>query len=88
MSCIVAIEEEGTVYIGAETAATSEDGGRRPIVGDKVVINGDYIFGFTGSIRAGQLLKPISFTPPKDIGLLADSIRELFLEMGHWDIVI
>jgi len=81
MSCIVAIEENGTVYMGAETAATSEDGSRRPIMCDKMVVNGSYVFGFTGSVRAGQVLRPHTFTPPTEFNLIGEAIRVLFNEM-------
>lgn len=62
MTCIVALEHNGDVFVGADSAGiagwdlcTRAD--------QKVFINEDFIMGFCGSFRLGQLLR-YSFTPP------------------------
>lgn len=65
MTCIVALVEDGKVYIGGDSAgiaglslSTRKD--------RKVFINGEFIFGFTSSFRMGQLLR-YSLVPPKNL---------------------
>ena len=82
MSCIIAIAEEDAIYIGADGQATSENGEIRPIFCNKLIVNGDYVFGYTGSIRSGQILKSTIFDPPDDINLLGEYIRMLYKESG------
>ena len=67
MTCIVGIlEENGDIYMGGDSAGS--DGNSLSIRADeKVFINEDYIMGFTGSFRMGQLLR-YSFKPPKFYG--------------------
>ena len=67
MSCIVAISDGKRVHMACESAATSTDGDRRLIVPNKIIKNGNYLIGFSGSIRVKQLLGPRFFTPPKNI---------------------
>jgi ATP-dependent protease HslVU (ClpYQ) peptidase subunit len=60
MTCVVALEHKGTIYIGADSAGV--DANSLAIVGradEKVFItdDGDYIMGFAGSFRIGQLLR-------------------------------
>ncbi len=63
MTCIVAIEEKGVVYIGGDSAGTA---GTSIVIrtDEKVFINGPFIMGFTTSFRMGQLLH-YKFSPPK-----------------------
>lgn len=63
MTCVVAIEHEGKVWMGGDSAATRED----DIVcrsNEKVFINGEFIIGYSGSFRIGQLLQ-YALKPPK-----------------------
>lgn len=63
MTCIVAIEHEGKVWMGGDSAATRDD----DIVcrsNEKVFINGEFIIGYSGSFRIGQILQ-YAFKPPK-----------------------
>lgn len=57
MTCICAIEHNGVVWMGGDSAGTAGNMHQR-IRGDKkVFIKGDFIFGFCGSFRMGQLLQ-------------------------------
>lgn len=56
MTCIVGYAEEGVVYIGGDSAASSGDD--IAIREDpKVFSRGEMVFGFTTSFRMGQILK-------------------------------
>jgi len=82
MSCVIGLLNEGKIYIASDGIATTEDGERRPIIATKIFRNGNYLIGFTGSIRTGQVLQPESFQPPKYIHELPDAIRNQFAEKG------
>lgn len=82
MSCVIGIINKDGVWIGADSAATTEEGERRPIFTKKIFRNGEYLLGCTGSIRGSQLLYPEHFTPPKQIHFLPDEIRKHFKELG------
>lgn len=63
MTCIVAIAEGGTVYMGGDSAGVSHlslEIRKNP----KVFKNKDFVIGYTTSFRMGQLLQ-YAFTPPK-----------------------
>lgn len=63
MTCIVAIKDKGRVWIGGDSAGVA--GLNVTIRADeKVFENGDFIMGFCGSFRMGQLLR-YAFNPPK-----------------------
>lgn len=93
-TCIVGIEEKGTVYIGADSAGIS--GLDITIRADeKVFINGPFIIGFTSSFRMGQLLR-YKFDPPEQtvnvkddmeymVTTFIDSVRNLFKNNGFGD---
>lgn len=56
MTCIVAVEHNGVIYMGGDSAGV---GGLSLTVRDdkKVFKNGEMVFGFTSSFRMGQLLE-------------------------------
>jgi ATP-dependent protease HslVU (ClpYQ) peptidase subunit len=56
MTCIVAIKENGTVYVGADSAAAN---GWEIFSSklEKVFVKGEFIIGYTTSFRMGQLLQ-------------------------------
>lgn len=57
MTCICAIEHNGVVWMGGDSAGTAGNMHQR-IRGDKKVFTkGDFIIGFCGSFRVGQLLQ-------------------------------
>jgi len=80
MSCVVGIIENKTIYMGSDGVATTEDGEKRPIKATKIFRNGNYLLGFTGSVRAGQVIFPEYFDPPTNVYELPDAIRE---HMSH-----
>lgn len=82
MSTVVGIVEDGKVYIGADSLASTEDGDARPMKCKKIFKNGPYLFGFIGSVRGGQVLYPHYFKPPKDIMDLPDAIIEQLTQKG------
>lgn len=60
MTCVVGIANEGNVYIGADRGASDNDSiislGR-----PKVCKQGNWLYGFAGSLGNGQLLDNITF---------------------------
>lgn len=88
MTCIVAIAEKGTVYMGGDSAASS--GWDVTMLADpKIFVNGDYLIGSCGSIRMRGLLHH-KLAPPLPTGDLArfmnttfiDEVRALFRDNG------
>lgn len=56
MTCLAAIIHNDLVYIGGDSAASVGDAIETRL-NRKVFRNGDYVVGFTGSFRVGQLLQ-------------------------------
>lgn len=82
MSCVVGLIDNGKIFMGADGFATTEDGERRPIVANKIFRNKEYLIGYTGSVRTGQLIEPAYFDAPEKIGELAESMRQHLYAMG------
>jgi ATP-dependent protease HslVU (ClpYQ) peptidase subunit len=99
MTCIVAIAQNGTVYMGSDHAASDDKSGwvmsrKEP----KVFKVGQYGLAFTDSFRMGQILQynwtPPKYTPTKtNSGLdkfmrtkFVDSVKVAFKEHGFGDI--
>lgn len=82
MSCVIALKYSGKVYMGQDGIATTEDGDTRPIICKKVFVNKQYLIGFCGSVRSGQLLYPHNFDPPKSVLDFPKAIRDHFMENG------
>jgi len=91
LTCIVAIKDNETVYIGGDSAGVA--GYDVQIRADeKVFLNGPFIMGFTSSFRMGQLLR-YKFTPPqyhKDVDIykymvvdFVDALRSCFSSSGY-----
>ncbi len=91
MTVVAGLEQGGRVYLGADSATVADydiDAADEP----KVFVLGEFVFGFAGSWRAGQILH-YAFTPPKqatrkgDMKYLAvdviDAVRKAFLEKGY-----
>jgi len=71
MSCVIGlVDNEGQIWMGSDNFATTDKGEIRPIKVQKIFRNGKYLFGYTGSVRGGQILTSKHFTPPKDIDYL------------------
>jgi hypothetical protein len=99
MTCIVAIAQNGTVYMGSDHAASDEKSGwilsrKEP----KCFKVGQYGIAFTDSFRMGQILQ-YSWTPPKytptktNSGLdkfmrtkFIDSVKQAFKDGGYGSI--
>lgn len=93
MTCIVALTENNTVYIGGDSAGVA--GLSISIRNDeKVFQNGPFIMGFTSSFRMGQLLR-FKFDPPKQtvhqddyqymVTDFIDAVRHCFSHNGFGD---
>ena len=96
MTCIVAIAQNGTVYMGADHAASDEKSGWILARKDpKVFKVGQYGIAFTDSFRMGQILQynwsPPKYTPTKtNSGLdkfmrtkFVDSVKDAFRAHGY-----
>ena len=91
MTCIVGIAHKGRVYIGGDSAGvagydivTRSD--------EKIFPNGDFLFGFCGSFRMGQLLRYALVPPSKEEGQdiyaymvtrFIDAVRECLKAGGY-----
>ena len=65
MTAVVGLMHDGHVYIGADSAATELSGyNSRPTVIPKVFSRDNYVVGFSGSFRAGQILRHHLDLPP------------------------
>jgi len=66
MTCIVGLQRNGTVWIGGDSAGTAGNMHQRVRADKKVFIKGEFIIGFSGSFRMGQLLRH-SLVPPEHV---------------------
>lgn len=91
MTCIVGVVENGTVYIGGDSAGSNSIHQLTIRKDKKVFRNGDFLIAGTGPFRLIQLLR-YSFEPPKretdDIErymatTFVDAIRECFKAGGY-----
>jgi len=57
MTCIIGLVKKDTVWIGGDSAGTASNMHQRVRADKKVFIRGEFIFGFCGSFRMGQLLQ-------------------------------
>lgn len=92
MTCVAALVDKNTVYMGADSAGTA---GLDQVVrtDPKVFLNGEFLIGFTTSFRMGQLLryrlKPPKFRPEeKDlyeymVTDFVDSVRDCLKKGGY-----
>ncbi|TPN04513.1 hypothetical protein [Mesorhizobium sp. B2-1-2] len=78
MTCIVAIVHQGAVFVGGDSAA-SDGVAVETRRNAKVFQNGDYLFGYTGSIRVGQQLEYSESLVPLPQG--ADLVRHLVVHL-------
>jgi ATP-dependent protease HslVU (ClpYQ) peptidase subunit len=82
MSCVIGLKYGGKVYMGQDGIASTEDGDTRPIVCEKIFINKQYLIGFCGSVRSGQLLYPYNFDPPDEVLDFPRAVRDHYMENG------
>jgi ATP-dependent protease HslVU (ClpYQ) peptidase subunit len=97
LTCIVAIVKKGVIYIGADSLGSTDNGYATVRKDEKVFINREYIIGYCGSFRMGQLLKysrlPIIPTEFKGENLhrfmctvFINHVRDIFKVAGHSEI--
>lgn len=82
MSTVVGIVKDKTIWMGADSFATTENGDRRRIICRKIFTNGPYLIGYIGSVRTGQVVKPEFFKAPKRVQDFPDELRKQFEEKG------
>lgn len=82
MSTVAGIVNKNGVWIGVDSAATTDTGERRPIITNKLFRNGKYLIACTGSVRGCQILKPEYFEPPDELHYLSDAIRCHYKDLG------
>jgi len=82
MSCVIGIVDDGKVFLGADGFATTEEGERRPIIAKKILRNKNYLIGYTGSVRTGQLANEHDFDAPDDIRDFSEALREHLYARG------
>jgi hypothetical protein len=82
MSTVAGFVNKNGVWIGVDSAATTDSGERRPIITNKLFRNEEYLIACTGSVRGCQVLHPAYFEPPEEISYLADAIRCHYKELG------
>ena len=82
MSTVIGIVDNGKVWVGADSYATTPSGERRRVICEKMFMNGPYLIAFIGSVRSGQVLKPHSFKAPKSIYDFPDKMVEQFKQKG------
>src|SRR5216117_372237 len=64
MTAIVGVVEQGTVWMGGDSAGVDDRYGLQICRTAKVFTNGPFILGYTSSFRQGQLLQH-AFVPPE-----------------------
>lgn len=69
MTCIVGVKHEDTMYVGADSAGSDDDGAIRTRADEKVFVSDDeqMIIGFAGSFRVGQLVRYALAIPEQSI---------------------
>lgn len=93
MTAIVGLVDKGTVYIGGDSASVEPEIMMvHSVKGEKVFINGSFVYGFCKSFRAGQVLR-YSFVPPKHppkmdtvkylSTLFTDKLRKTYEKSGY-----
>lgn len=64
MTAIAAFSEDGRVWMGGDSAGVAGIGDLTSRADEKVFFNGDFLIGFCGSFRQGQVLRHV-FVPPR-----------------------
>lgn len=91
MTCIVSVQEKGIIYMGGDSAGVA--GLSITIRSDvKVFQNHEFLIGFAGSFRMGQLLHYRFVPPPQPVGVddmrymvtdFIDGVRKCFFDNGY-----
>jgi ATP-dependent protease HslVU (ClpYQ) peptidase subunit len=64
MTCIVGLKTEDGIYIGGDSAVSTGDNLVQTMADPKVWTKGQFIFGYAGTLRAGQIIKYNFKIPP------------------------
>lgn len=67
MTCIIALQDDRHVFMGADTLAVDE-ATAHPMRQDKIFRRGEFLFGVSGTMRTGQLLEHQFEVPPIEKG--------------------
>lgn len=65
MTCIVAIKDQGKLYLGADSFLSDKDYAY-PMRSSKLFRKGPFVFGYCGSVRAGKVFQYDLELPPVD----------------------
>ena len=82
MSCVVGLIKGDKLFMGSDGRASTNDGEIRPINAEKLFWNDEYLIGFAGGVRTGQLLKPEYFEPPDEILKMPNAIMQQLANFG------
>jgi ATP-dependent protease HslVU (ClpYQ) peptidase subunit len=92
MTCIIALESGGKVYMGGDSSSVSHDWMKvQPVLNPKVFQVGEMLIGYTSSFRMGQLLQyhldlPARLSNEDDMTWLVTrfipAVRECFRQHG------
>lgn len=90
MTCIVGLVDNGTIYLGGDSAAT-DNWDILLTAYPKVFKRGEFVFGYTGSFRMGQLLQYEFEIPAQNptqddyaymVTVFTEGVRQLFADKG------
>lgn len=81
MTCIVAIGDGSSVYMGGDSASADDSGNfvssrKEP----KIFIKGDYIIGYAGSFRFGKVVQHLFMPPKPDASNLDKFLNTAFVD--------
>jgi ATP-dependent protease HslVU (ClpYQ) peptidase subunit len=80
MTCIVAIKEDKKLYFGADSFISDEESDiAYSIVSPKIFKNGDFVFGYCGSVRAGKVFQYDLELPKPDLTNLDKYMNKEFI---------
>ena len=83
MSCIVGIKHKSKIYMGADSCVTEGDK-VLTFKDSKIFRRGDFLIGFCGRLRVGQLLKHTKISKDIDsIEKLVEFMKDLFKKEGY-----
>lgn len=90
MTCVVGLKTEQGIYIGGDSAVSTGDNLVQIMADPKVWSKGQFIFGYAGTLRAGQIIKynlkipPVNNREPIEYMVTAfvDSMRKTLKKAG------
>ena len=85
MTCVVGIEGKGKVYIGSDSLSSS-DYDIRHLKEHKVFKNEDYLIGFCGNPRSGQIIGPKYLPHPEEP--IEEFIYQIQKQLTDYNLVI